>query len=633
MNNNLNRREFLKYAGLGAAALGLGACSVKTKSRQKPNILWIIAEDMSAHFSCYGDTTIQTPNIDRLAAEGARFTNAYVTSPVCSPSRSAMITGMYQTTIGAHHHRSSYREARIHLPEEIKLLPRYFQEHGYYTVNGGTKTTVYHSDIHKNKIKLGKTDYNFVWNRELYDNSYWKNREPNQPFFAQLQFHGGKNRGAKVPNPVDPAKVKIPPYYPDDPVIRKDWARYLNSVIFFDNHVGEVLKTLDEQGIADNTIVILFTDHGISHARGKQFLYDEGIHIPLIIRWPGVIKPGGQRNDLVSHIDIAATSLYAAGIAIPNYMQGRSLFGRDYKPRQHVFSARDRCDETLDCIRSVRTSRYKYIRNFYPDRSHMQPNRYKNHKQIIKTMRKLFAEDKLNSLQARIFQPRRPVEELYDTKNDPYETNNLADSPQHRKIRESLNSTLTQWMCETGDLGLVPEPVLFELAKKYGSPYAVLRQKENENLLEQILEVIEIGEQKSSKSAGLLMGKLLEGRASVRFWAARKLANMGIHGEKALPVLELGLYDDSASVRVESARALCKIGREDEGLKVLVKQLKNKDNAIIRHYAALALEDIGQKAYPALPALKQARGDSYEYVKRVSNRLVRQFQAAEQQKS
>jgi len=633
MNRNLNRREFLKTAGLSAAALGLGACSVTKEPlvgqipEQKPNILWIIAEDMSPHFSCYGQTTIQTPNIDRLAAEGARFTNAYVTSPVCSPSRSAMITGMYQTTIGAHHHRSSYPQARIHLPEEMKLLPQYFQEQGYYTVNGGTKTTVYHSDIHKKKIKIGKTDYNFVWNRELYDNSYWKNRASNQPFFAQLQFHGGKNRGAQVQNPVDPARVEIPPYYPDHPVIRKDWAHYLNSIIFFDNQVGKVLKTLEEQGIADNTVVILFTDHGLSHARGKQFLYDEGIHIPLIIRRPGVIKRGTVRDDLVSHIDIAATSLYAAGIPVPDYMQGRNLFERDYRPREYVFSARDRCDETLDCIRSVRTNRYKYIRNFYPDRSHMQPNRYKNGKEIIKTMRKLFAEGKLNALQVRIFQPNRPLEELYDIKNDPYEINNLADSSQHSKIRDSLNSLLTQWMCDTGDLGLVPEPILFELAKEYGTPYAVLRQKENENLLEEIIEVIQIGEQKSPESARMLMEKMLEPSASIRWWAARKLANMGIHAETAVPLLELALHDDSAGVRVESARALCKIGRAGEGLKVLVKQLKNKDNAIVRHYAALALEDIAEKAYRALAALKPARRDTYEYVKRVSNRLVGKLQS------
>jgi arylsulfatase A-like enzyme len=362
----MNRRDFLKSMGLGAFVVG--GC-VKDKRLYvteppeiKPNILWIVVEDMSLHWSCYGETVIRTPNIDRLAAEGARFTNAFVTEPVCSPSRSAMITGMYQTSIGAHHHRSSYPGSKIHLPKHIKLVPEYFKERGYHTVNGGPKTTVYHPELGHSDKKLGKTDYNFVWDPAIYDDNDWKNRASGQPFFAQIQLRGGKHRGAKVPSPVDPADVKIPPYYPDHPVIREDWARYLNSAIHLDIQVGEILKRLEDEGIADSTAIFLWTDHGISHARGKQFLYDEGIHVPLI----------AVRKDLVSHIDITATSLYMAGIAIPKYMEGQPVFGPDHKPRSYVFSARDRCDATLDCIRCLRTKRYKYIRNFYPDRMHLQ---------------------------------------------------------------------------------------------------------------------------------------------------------------------------------------------------------------------------------------------------------------------
>ena len=303
-----------------------------------------------------------------------------------------MITGMYQTTIGAHHHRSSYPGSEIYLPKHIKLLPEYFKQHGYYTVNGGPKTTIYHKNLHKKDRKLGKSDYNFIWDPAIYDSNDWRNRPAGQPFFAQIQLRGGKYRGAKVPNPVDPATVKLPPYYPDHPVLREDWARYLNSVIYLDIQVGKILKRLEDEGIADNTAVFLWTDHGISHARGKQFLYDEGIHVPLIIRWPGRIKPGTVREDLVSHIDIAATSLYAAGIPIPEHMQGKPLFGSGDNPRDYIIAARDRCDETLECIRCVRTKRYKYIRNFYPDRPHLQPNRYKDGKLIIKTMRELYAE-------------------------------------------------------------------------------------------------------------------------------------------------------------------------------------------------------------------------------------------------
>jgi arylsulfatase A-like enzyme len=581
---------------------------------------------MSPHWSCYGETTIRTPNIDRLAAEGALFRNAFVTSPVCSPSRSAMVTGMYQTTIGAHHHRSSWPGSKIHLPERIKLLPEYFRQHGYYTSNGGPKTTVYHADLVSQDRKLGKTDYNFVWEQDVYDDNDWKNRKPDQPFFAQIQLRGGKHRGAKVPNPVDPSKVNLPPYYPDHPVMREDWARYLNSVIYLDIQVGKILERLEDEGIADNTVVFLWTDHGISHARGKQFLYDEGIHVPLIIHWPGIIKPGTVRKDLVSHIDIAAASLYMAGISVPNHMQGRPLFGPGYKPRDYIFAARDRCDETLDCIRCVRTSRYKYIRNFYPNRSHLQHNRYKDGKQIIKTMRGLFAEGKLDLVQARVLVPTRPTEELYDLANDPHEINNLAGLPQYEKALNQMRSRLKKWILQSGDVGLIPEPELEVLAKRYGTKYDIPRKRENQELVGDIIEVIEAGE-RGRAGISELVRAMNDKRPSIRWWAARSLGNLGLEAKciEAVSVLTRALADKSAGVRVEAARALCKMNLESQGLPVLVEELKNEDQ-IVRHYAALALEDIGEKAQPALDALKQAREDKYEYVRRISNRLVRALQ-------
>jgi len=639
----MDRRDFLKTASVGAASLMVPSCVSDTnaltgrKLKGRPNILWIVAEDMSPHWSCYGETTIRTPNIDRLAREGALFKQAFVASPVCSPSRSAMVTGMYQTTIGAHHHRSSYPGSEIYLPKHIKLLPEYFKQHGYYTVNGGPKTTVYHKNLHRKDRKLGKTDYNFIWDPAIYDSNDWKDRKPGQPFFAQLQLRGGKYRKAQVPDPVDPANVKLPPYYPDHPVIREDWARYLNSIVYLDIQVGKILQRLEDEGIADNTAVFLWTDHGISHARGKQFLYDEGIRVPLIIRCPGVIDTGTVREDLVIHIDIAATSLYMAGITIPDYMEGRPLFGPDYKPRDYIFAARDRCDETLDCIRCVRTKRYKYIRNFYPDRAHLQPNRYKDNKQIIKTMRKLLAEGKLNPIQARIFACPRPIEELYDLQNDPYEMNNLAGSGEHqdtlspaiRLAGEHLRATLLKWMRRTNDLGLVPEPELEQLAKKYDSRYAILRHKENSDLIDGILKVIELGEQ-SEPVVGKLISAVKDERPSVRWWAARKLGNLARHtsggqgrqAEAAASVLRAALKDSSAGVRVECARALCKMDMESIALPVLLRELKN-DNQVVRHYAALALEDIGEKSRPLLGALRAAESDDYEYVKRLASRLVR----------
>ena len=361
----------------------------------RPNILWIVAEDMSDNWSCYGESTIQTPNIDQLASEGELFENAFVTSPVCSPCRSSLITGMYQTTIGAHNHRSQKIKGKaggnesyynsFQLPENVPFLPSLFKEAGYYTIIGGeSKAAGADKPVPHNS---GKTDYNFEWENDLYDHYDWQNRLPGQPFFAQIQLRGGKYRDIGLENPVDPAQVKLPPYYPDDEVLRNDWAEYLNSILHLDRVVKDIMNRLEAEKIADSTAVFLFTDHGISHLRGKQFLYDDGIKIPLIIKWPGVTQPGIGREHLVSHIDIAATSLYMASIPVPEAMQGQPLYGDNYQPGTYVFAARDRCDETVDLIRAVRTQRFKYIHNFFPFKSHAEPNQYKDRKIIIQHLR------------------------------------------------------------------------------------------------------------------------------------------------------------------------------------------------------------------------------------------------------
>ncbi len=421
---------------------------------QRPNIVWVIVEDMSPHFGCYGETLIKTPNVDRLAAEGAKFTQAFVTAPVCSTCRSALITGMYQTTIGAHHHRSGRGTEKIHLPDHVRLIPKLFQEAGYFTTNGtnvGPK-----KPPRKGKVRIGKTDYNFEWDPSVYDSNDFRNRKPGQPFFAQIQLHGGKGRTNDTPNPVEPAEVVLPPYYPDDSVIRDDWAQYLNSVMNTDIQLGKILDILREEGVLDNTYVFFMTDHGISHARGKQFAYEEGMRIPLIVRGPG-IEPGTVRDDLVVHIDMAATSLELAGIAIPDSMQARPLFGPKAKPRDFVVCARDRCDETVDRIRGLRTARYKYIRNFYPDRPYLQPCAYKDEKQILKRLRQLHSEGKLNRDQELIMASTRREEELYDLENDPYELNNLAADPASGKTLVALRNQLNAWIAETGDRGETPE--------------------------------------------------------------------------------------------------------------------------------------------------------------------------------
>lgn len=439
-------------------------------AQSRPNIVWIIAEDMSAHFSSYGESSVQSPQVDRLAAQGVQFTNAVITGPVCSAARSSLVTGMYQTTIGAHHHRSGRGLLKIRLPEKVVPVPKLFQDAGYLSLNV-TEADFIRSDAEAKKqprVRVAKTDYNFEWDKSIYDTTHWSAREPGQPFFCQIQLRGGKLRG-KGTGEAWPARVKkelgsvtaldafqLPPYLPADPVILQDWAQYLDTVRYTDMQVGRIVDRLREAGELENTYIFFITDHGISHVRNKQFCYEGGIHIPLIIRGPG-IEAGSVRKDVVEHIDLVATSLARAGIEIPEIMQARDILGGDYQPRKYGFAARDRCDETVDRIRAVRGQQYKYIRNFYPQRPYLQPNRYKDNKPIIQALRRLHSQGKLNQHQARIMAETRPAEELYDLHQDPFELNNLATDPRYQKTLEEMHRALEAWIVETGDQGEVPE--------------------------------------------------------------------------------------------------------------------------------------------------------------------------------
>jgi arylsulfatase A-like enzyme len=412
---------------------------------------------------------IATPRVDALAKEGTRFTRAYVTAPVCSPCRSALITGMYQTTIGAHQHRSGRGELKIHLPEGVEPIPAILQRAGYHTCIGSglvANPNAGKGGKAKGKSGLGKTDYNFEYDPAIYDGADWSTREEGQPFFMQVQLAGGKLREGPMEKreekfrskvreafgaTTDPTKVVLPPHYPRDPVLLQDWADYLDAVRLTDRHVGEVIDRLNAEGLLDSTLVVFMTDHGISHARGKQFLYDEGTHIPLVVRGPG-IAAGAVREDLVEHIDLAAPTLAAAGLEVPAWMQGRDLFAKDYQPRTEAFAARDRCDETVEKIRSLRTDRFLYIRNFHPQRPHLQPNRYKDAKDILIALRAGHEAGTLPPLTEKLlFAPTRPVEELYDTRADPWQNQNLANDPAYAATLAELRGKLDAKLVATKD--------------------------------------------------------------------------------------------------------------------------------------------------------------------------------------
>jgi arylsulfatase A-like enzyme len=345
-----------------------------------------------------------------------------------------------------------------------------FQRAGYLSSNLTFEDFVRSDKKLQESAKVGvtKTDYNFQWDKSMYDVTHWSARNNGQPFFCQIQLRGGKYRGhgndqrwperviAKLGNRTNPDEVKLPPYLPADPVILEDWAQYLDTVRFTDWQVGQIIERLREAGELERTYIFFITDHGISHVRNKQYCYDGGVHIPLIVRGPSV-SAGTVRNDPVEHIDLAATSLALAGVNIPAGMQSRNILADDYIPRRYGVSARDRCDESVDRIRSLRSPGWKYIRNFYPARPYLMPNRYKDGKPIVQAMRRLYAAGKLNDAQSKIMAQTRPSEELYNLTDDAFEFVNLADDPKHQQRLIEMRAALDEWITQTGDRGSQPE--------------------------------------------------------------------------------------------------------------------------------------------------------------------------------
>ncbi|EMI57920.1 sulfatase-like hydrolase/transferase [Rhodopirellula sallentina] len=418
---------------------------------QRPNIIWIMAEDISTELSCYGHPAVQTPNADRLAAEGVRFTNAFCTAPSCTPSRNAMITGVYQTRTGTQNQRMKVDR----LPDGIRPITHLLRDAGYYTALACGYS--------------GKTDVMFPA-PNLFDGNDWSKREKGQPFFAQITLYHSHRQPEGVwekirslsKHPVDPDAVELPPYFPDHPECRKDWAQYLDSIERNDLQLGQILDRLREEGLEDNTIVIFMGDNGRCHLRGKCWCYDPGLLVPLIIRDPRQnsqtpAAPGETFDGLVSTLDISATVLDLAGIELPEYFDGKTLWTADLKGRSHVFAARDLIDEVMDHIRCVRTPRFKYIRNYKPEIGYHECDYVREHRPMLSVIEQLGAEGKLTEAQQLILKSRKPTEELYDIKADPHELNNLAASPDHRETLVELRELLDDWIQSTNDTGLTEE--------------------------------------------------------------------------------------------------------------------------------------------------------------------------------
>ena len=398
---------------------------VTSFSQKKPNILWIIADDWGQDASCYGTKAISTPNIDQLASEGIRYTHSYSNVPICSPSRSSFITGMHAATIRCLPHRPV---TKLPLPDSVFTLMHYMREAGYYCTNSG------------------KTDYNFKKKETWFDGNDWRKRAAGQPFFSQVQIYDPHRRfSADSDNPVNPDSVVIPPKYPDHPFIRKDWARYHEAVQTLDKKIGNVLAKLENDGLSENTIVFLFGDHGRPHQFDKQWLYEDGLKTPMIIRWPKKLKSDSVSQGIISLLDLAPTTLHLAGIDIPDHMQGQPFLGNaSKKGKSHTLGFRERSGDAVDKIRSIRTMKFSLIHNLKPETPYINHSSYKRmFYPAVTIFHLLDKKNELTPFQKR-FMNTKPEYELYDMITDPEQTQNLADEPSFKSVKDSLIQLLNQ---------------------------------------------------------------------------------------------------------------------------------------------------------------------------------------------
>ena len=458
-NGKITRRRFLHAVGISAAGLVLRDCGNSVRAAvERPtrrlNFLWISCEDISPDLGCCGDDYAASPNLDRLAAEGCRYTRAFVSFPVCAPTRSSIITGVHPGTLGSMHMRTKNKGYEAVPPAGIKCFTEYLRAAGYYCTNNS------------------KTDYQFTppftAGEESSKKAHWRNRPSETPFFSVFNLtttHESRcwPRDSEVLMH-DPTKASVPPYYPDTPVVRENIARYYDNITEMDKQAADLLRQLEQDSLARDTVVFFWSDHGRGLPRCKRWPYDSGLRVPLIIRWPGKITPATVCDDLVNLIDLAPTLLSLAGIEAPEYMQGKALLGeKKGKPREYVFGGRNRMDASSnDYIRTARDKRYRYIRNFNPEAPYAQRIEYMERMPIMQEWRRLNAEGKLTGPQKLFFEHPKPSEDLYDLAADPHEVNNLAGSPDHQKILKRMRIALEKWIKGTHDLGGLDEDKLIE---------------------------------------------------------------------------------------------------------------------------------------------------------------------------
>jgi N-sulfoglucosamine sulfohydrolase len=537
---------------------------------------------------------------------------------------------MYACSIGSQHMR-----CKANLPDYVRCFPHYLREAGYYCTNNV------------------KTDYNFnappgSWD-ESSNKAHWRKRKSGQPFFSVFNFtschesqirlreaeYQRRTADFTAAERHDPAKAPIPPYHPDVPEVRRDWARYADMITFMDKEVGRVLNELEEDKLAEDTIVFYFSDHGAGMPRGKRWLYDSSTRVPLIVRFPKKYqqfapgKAGGTDDWLVSFVDFAPTVLSLAGIAAPSHLQGIAFLGEHKATRrEYIHGYRDRMDERYDLIRTTRDQRFRYIRNYMPQLPyfHHQHISYMYEMPTMQAWQRLADAGTLTGAPLTFMAASKPMEELYDTSADPWEVNNLADSPQHRPTLERLRAECRRWQAEIIDLGLMPEA---DLRSRFGAeaPYAAVRRDPNAFPLRRIAEAADLANERNPNNAEKLLMLLADKDPAIRYWAAIGLGSLPEMSQGARDALEKQFADSAGFVRVAAADALCRHNSTDRAVKTLGACLADS-NEFVRLQAINVLDRLDGQALPVLKDLQTAANDSNEYVVRVAKYVLASLDVA-----
>ena len=602
----LTRRVFTQHlaAGVGTLALGQEILTRATAETGKPNILWIVSEDNNPFLGCYGYKLARTPTLDRLAAEGILYENCFSQAPVCAPSRFTLITGMYATSCGPAHHM----RAQGKIPSNLRGFPAYLRDAGYYCTNNA------------------KTDYNGPINiKDAWDEcskqAHWRNRPPGKPFFAVFNHevtHESSmfSKVAKAPGGTDPAQVVLPAYHPDTPEFRADRAHYYDQMALLDGQVAKLLKLLEDDGLAEDTIVFYYGDNGGVLGRSKRFCFDSGLHVPLILVFPKKFQglapgaPGSRVEVPVSFVDFAPTVLSLAGAAAPKYFQGHAFAGpQKAEPQRYAFCFRNRMDERYDFVRTVRDKRYRYMRNYMPHIIYGQHVAYMFQQRSVAQWFDMYKEGKLTGPQ-KFFWEEKPEEEFYDLQTDPDEVKNLIAAPEHQKAIGEMRAALRQQMLAIRDNGFIPEGSPLEGYDAAHDPKAYP--------LERIMDECDIVTKRDPANLPKLIAWMDDENECVRYWAAVGCVMLREKCAPAAEALAKRLTDASPQVRVAAAEALCHAGQEAKGEPALIACLGDDKSPWVRLQAANALGNIGEKARPALAALEKAMSDGSNYVQRAT---------------